>query len=101
MNDFHRTGMGQQFYQGTMPQLVEQLKQLNQTIKGLIHMHIQGKRLPMIRYEGASNLDVWRMDDGVALTLSTDDGTCWAGCQLTADQWRALVEHVNRQLDNK
>ncbi len=33
MSDFHRTNMGHQFYEGTMPALVKQLKRLNDNLE--------------------------------------------------------------------
>jgi hypothetical protein len=36
MGDFHRTVMGHRFYEGTMPELVAQLKRLNDNIEKLI-----------------------------------------------------------------
>ena len=40
MSDFYRTGMGHQFYEGTMPELVRQLTRLNDNLEKL-----NGKRI--------------------------------------------------------
>jgi hypothetical protein len=34
--EFHQTGMGHRFYEGTMPALVEQLKRLNDNLEKLL-----------------------------------------------------------------
>lgn len=60
-------------------------------------MNIEGKRLPVIKFEHARVLDVWRMDDGVALTLSDTAGGIYAGCQITKENWDAVVEFIRRQ----
>jgi hypothetical protein len=36
MSDFHRTVMGHRFYEGTMPELVAQLRRLNDNLERLI-----------------------------------------------------------------
>ena len=36
MGDFHRTVMGHRFYEGTMPELVAQLKRLNDNLEKLL-----------------------------------------------------------------
>lgn len=36
MSDFYRTVMGHRFYEGTMPELVAQLRRLNDNIEKLI-----------------------------------------------------------------
>jgi hypothetical protein len=33
--DFYRTGMGHKFYEGTMPELVRQLRRLNDNLEAL------------------------------------------------------------------
>ena len=38
MSDFFRTGMGHRFYEGTMPELVEQLRRLNDHLDSLDKM---------------------------------------------------------------
>ena len=35
-DDFHRTVMGHRFYEGTMPELVAQLKRLNDNLEKLL-----------------------------------------------------------------
>jgi hypothetical protein len=36
MSDFHRTVMGHRFYEGTMPELVAQLKRLNDNLEKFV-----------------------------------------------------------------
>ena len=35
MNDFYRTGMGQKFFEATMPSLVRQLERLNDNLEAI------------------------------------------------------------------
>ena len=36
--EFHQTGMGRQFYEQTMPQLVKELRELKECVKELTQM---------------------------------------------------------------
>jgi hypothetical protein len=47
MTDFHRTNMGHQFYEGTMPSLVRELKRLNDNIEKLLEV-VQAVRLSAV-----------------------------------------------------
>ena len=39
MSDFYRTGMGHKFYEGTMPELVAQLRRLNDNLEKINKDH--------------------------------------------------------------
>lgn len=64
-------------------------------------MVVESKRLPNVYHEDAITLDVWRMDNGVALTFSDLRGRCYAGAQITSAEWDQIVLYIREQFKNE
>jgi hypothetical protein len=47
-DDFHRTVMGHRFYEGTMPELVAQLKRLNDNLEKMIVLSTEVDKEPVV-----------------------------------------------------
>jgi hypothetical protein len=56
MSEFYRTGMGHKFYEGTMPQLVVELRRLNDNIEKLLEV-VQAVRLSAVITEATKDKD--------------------------------------------
>jgi len=57
-------------------------------------MHIVGTKLPLLVHEDGNEIDVWRMADGVAITLCRTDGRIYAGTQITKSEWDSVVKYI-------
>jgi hypothetical protein len=64
-------------------------------------MVVEGTQLPCVFNEDATIIDVWRIDDDVAVTLSRSTGRIMAGTRITRDNWVKLNKYVMAQFRNR
>lgn len=63
-------------------------------------MVIDGRALPLIP-NGATSIDVWKMDGGIGITMSDADGTVFAGAFLPPHLALSLANFIRANIDGE
>jgi hypothetical protein len=58
-------------------------------------MNVEGKRLPLA--PDATSVDIWKLDNGIGLTIANEDGQIAAGVWLSRTQWT----HINNFIQDR